>query len=65
MAEVYALTGEAEVLGILARGHGLGRVQEVLFTPRAAITHRRRIYQARCPFKAELIDSSPASEMMG
>ena len=59
MAEVYALTErEAEVLGILARGHGLGRVQEVLFIAEGtAITHRRHIYQRLdVHSKAELID---------
>lgn len=59
VAEVYALTErEAEVLGILARGHGLGRVQEVLFIAEGtAITHRRHIYQKLdVHSKAELID---------
>lgn len=59
MAEVYALTErEAEVLGILARGHGLGRVQEVLFIAEGtAITHRRHIYQKLdVHSKDELID---------
>ncbi|MEC4271659.1 helix-turn-helix transcriptional regulator [Adlercreutzia sp. R25] len=59
VAEAHALTErEAEVLGILARGHGLGRVQEALFIAEGtAITHRRHIYQKLgVHSKAELID---------
>ncbi|MFR5093127.1 MAG: hypothetical protein ACLTDR_15095 [Adlercreutzia equolifaciens] len=68
VAEVYALTErEAEVLGILARGHGLGRVQEVLFIAEGtAITHRRHIYQGSMSIRRPSSSiSSPASEMMG
>lgn len=59
MAEAYALTDrELEVLRILARGHGLNRVQEALFIAEGtAITHRRHIYQKiGVHSKAELID---------
>jgi len=59
VAEACALTErEAEVLGILARGHGLGRVQEALYIAEGtAITHRRHIYQKLAVHsKAELID---------
>lgn len=59
VAEACALTDrEAEVLGILARGHGLSRVQEALYIAEGtAITHRRHIYQKLdVHSKAELID---------
>ena len=59
VVEAYALTDrEAEVLRILARGHGLVRVQESLFIAEGtAITHRRHIYQKLgVHSKAELID---------
>lgn len=59
VAEAYELTErEEEVLGILARGHGLRRVQEALFIAEGtAITHRRHIYQKLdVHSKAELID---------
>ena len=47
VAEAYALTDrELEVLRILARGHGLNRVQEALFIAEGtAITHRHHIYR--------------------
>lgn len=59
VAEAFGLTGrEADVLEILARGHGLGRVQETLYIAEGtAITHRRHIYQKLgVHSKAELID---------
>ena len=59
VADACGLTSrEAEVLGILARGHGLNRVQEVLYIAEGtAITHRRHIYQKLgIHSKTELID---------
>lgn len=59
VAAAYALTNrELEVLRILARGHGLNRVQDMLFIAEGtAITHRRHIYQKLgVHSKAELID---------
>lgn len=68
VAEVYALTErEAEVLGILARGHGLGRVQEVLFIaeePPLLIVGTFIRSSMSIPRPSSSI-SSPASEMMG
>lgn len=59
ITDAYNLTNrEGEVLGILARGHGLNRVQEVLYIAEGtAITHRRHIYQKLgIHSKTELID---------
>jgi DNA-binding CsgD family transcriptional regulator len=49
---------EEDVLGILAQGHSLVRVQQELFISEGtAITHRRKIYQKlNIHSKAELID---------
>jgi DNA-binding CsgD family transcriptional regulator len=58
-ARAYGLTNrELDVLAILARGHGLARVQENLFISEGtAITHRRHIYQKLdVHSKSELID---------
>lgn len=59
ITDAYNLTSrEGEVLGILARGHGLNRVQETLYIAEGtAITHRRHIYQKLgIHSKTELID---------
>lgn len=55
----YGLTSrESDVLRILTKGHGLGRVQEELYIAEGtAITHRRHIYQKlNVHAKSELID---------
>ena len=59
VSRCYGLTSrESDVLRILAKGHGLGRVQEELFISEGtAITHRRHIYQKLdVHAKSELID---------
>lgn len=59
VVEAYGLTNrESDVLLILARGHGLARVQEDLFISEGtALTHKRHIYQKLdVHSKSELID---------
>lgn len=59
VVEAYGLTNrESDVLSILARGHGLARVQEDLFISEGtALTHKRHIYQKLdVHSKSELID---------
>lgn len=66
--KAYGLTGrESDVLSILARGHGLSRVQDELFISEGtAITHRRHIYQKlNVHSKSELIDLVTRFEIDG
>ena len=66
--KAYGLTGrESDVLSILARGHGLSRVQDELFISEGtAITHRRHIYQKlNIHSKSELIDLVTRFEIDG